>query len=476
MVAGVAGVASGMVPGRAPGGRLGRLARWASSAHLRLLVLIVVIELCLSAALLVVAANQLEVALDARDESLAVQLMDDLTDRAEEMSRAEFARSIRMELREPDSQGALIALADPRGRIVAGNIARWPPGLVAGRQVRWVELRPRSAGRPPIRYAILGKSVYGHYRLLAGHTIRRAGALYPAMAQAAFQSLLIGLPLALLGAWLAVRVIEGRVERISATTAAVAQGQLSQRVPIDGSGDSFDRLGSQVNEMLERTGALIEELRTLSDSLAHDLASPIMRLRARIEQAVVAHHGDEEWSETLAPVLVEAGRLQAMVGAALEIARAEAGLAKQQMAVHDLGELVRDIAELYEPLVEEHGRRLELAVCGDCRALVHREMLTIAISNLIDNALKYGAGDIELGVRSAEGEAHVTVADSGPGIAVENEQLALSRFGRLDNARTREGAGLGLALVQSTLRMHGARIAFQRTDERFQVEAILPLA
>lgn len=107
-------------------------------------------------------------------------------------------------------------------------------------------------------------------------------------------------------------------------------------------------------------------------------------------------------------------------------------------------QLIGDIAELYEPLVEEHGRRLELAATGHCPALVHREMLTIAISNLIDNALNYGAGDIELGVRQEGTEAHITVTDNGPGIAAQDEQLALSCFGRLDNARSREGAGLAL--------------------------------
>lgn len=453
-----------------------RLSRWARSAHVRFLLLIVVIELCLSGALLGVAANQLKAALDARDESLAAQLMDDLSDRAREMEFPEFVRSIRYQMRTPDSQGSLIGLADAQGKVIAGNLVRWPAGVDAPHQLRWLDVRHGASSQPPTRYAVVRQTVYGHYRLIAGHTMRRGVVFHPAMIQAAFQSLLIGLPLAFLGAWLAIRVIEGRVERIDATAAAVAQGQLSRRVPLDGSGDSFDKLGARVNEMLDRTGALVEELRTLSDSLAHDLRSPIMRLRVRIEQAIQIHGENEELAETLAPILHEATRLQVMLANALEIARAEAGLAKKQMVVQDLARVVSDIAELYEPLVEDHGRALALAASAPCMAMVHREILTIAISNLIDNALKYGAGTIELGVRCEGGEAQVTVTDQGPGIALQDEQLALSRFGRLDDARTREGAGLGLALVLSTLRMHGGGIRFHREPGRFQVIATMPAA
>jgi signal transduction histidine kinase len=165
-----------------------------------------------------------------------------------------------------------------------------------------------------------------------------------------------------------------------------------------------------------------------------------------------------------------------MLANALEIARVEAGLAQRQMGVHDLSRLVADIADLYEPVVEEQGRALILDLPEPCRALVHREMLTMAVSNLIDNALKYGAGAIILSVRRDGGSARLSVADHGAGITVDQESLALSRFGRLDNARSREGAGLGLALVESTVRMHGGILRFDRSEGLFCISAVLPLA
>ncbi|HEX7854565.1 MAG TPA: ATP-binding protein [Sphingobium sp.] len=452
-----------------------RLPRWAQSAHSRFLILIVVIELCLVGAMLAVVAQQFRSAIDAREESVASQLLNDLVDQSQDMSLPQFKRSILARLHSPTSRGDLIALADEDDHILTGNITQWPQHLDANGEAHWLIIRVPEVHEDR-RYAIAVQPVYTSYRLLVGHANQRSEALREAITEAALKSLLFALPLALLGAWLAVRVIEGRVERISATAAAVADGHLSRRVPLDGSGDSFDKLGERVNAMLDRIGNLVEELRVLSDSLAHDLRSPIMRLRARIDYAVSRDVPAEEWPEVLAAVGLEAERLQVMLSNALEISRAEAGLARRQMSVQDLSQLIADIADLYEPLVEEHGRSLQLDLPAPCMALVHREMLTMAVSNLIDNALKYGAGPIILSVRQEGSEAVISVIDHGPGIAEDQEQVALSRFGRLDNARSREGAGLGLALVESTVRMHGGTLSFARGDGEFRIRASIPSA
>ncbi|MET0360420.1 MAG: HAMP domain-containing sensor histidine kinase, partial [Sphingobium sp.] len=386
-----------------------------------------------------------------------------------------FRRELMQRPRTPGSRGDIMALADRDNRIVAGNLAQWPRALARNTEAAWMIIR-EPGGADQRRYAIAVQTVYGDYRLLVGHANQRSELLRDEITEAALKSLLFALPLALLGAWLAVRVIEGRVERINATAAAVAAGRLSERVVLDGSGDSFDKLGKRVNQMLDRIGSLVEELRILSDSLAHDLRSPIMRLRARIDQAISGDHADADWPDVLAGVSTEAERLQAMLSNALEISRAEAGLARRQMQVQDISLLVADIAELYEPLVEEHGRLLLVDTPAPCHALVHREMLTMAISNLIDNALKYGEGPISVTVRQENGRAIVSVSDRGVGIAPDQEQVALSRFGRLDNARSSEGAGLGLALVESTVRMHGGTLGFERRDGAFHIRADVPLA
>ena len=451
------------------------LPAWMRSAHVRFLLLIVTIELCLVCAMLVVVERQLHGAIDARDESVAVQLLNDLVDQSQDMDRPQFQRALLSRLHNPTSRGDIVALADARGRVVAGNLRQWPPHLDANGEAHWLIIRVPGLADDR-RYAIAVQPVYGRYRLLVGHANQRSEALRGAIRDAALKSLLFALPLALLGAWLAIRVIEGRVERISATAAAVAQGHLTRRVPLDGSGDSFDKLGGRVNAMLDRIGTLVEELRILSDSLAHDLRSPIMRLRARIDHAISRDVPAELWPDVLAAIGLEAERLQVMLSNALEISRAEAGLAQRQMIVQDIAQLIADIADLYEPLVEEHGRALQLDLDSPCMALAHREMLTMAVSNLIDNALKHGAGRIVLAARHEGDRAIISVADHGPGIAEDQEQVALSRFGRLDNARSREGAGLGLALVESTARMHGGTLNFEREPGRFGIRMTLPAA
>jgi signal transduction histidine kinase len=453
---------------------VGRFSPWFRSAHVRFLLLIVLIELCLVVAMLGAVARQLHNAIDARDESVASQLRDDLIDQASASTPDEFENSLASRLDGMQERGDLIALVDGMGRVTVGNIRGIPAGLRADGSAHWLLVRAAGASTQR-RYFISVTGIYGDSRLLVGHASERSEALRGAITEAALKSLFAALPLALLGAWLAIRVIEGRVERISATAAAVAEGNLSERVALDGSRDSFDKLGARVNDMLDRIGGLVEELRVLSDSLAHDLRSPIMRLRARIDTALSNPHSEAEWPEVLGAIGLEADRLQAMLSNALEISRAEAGLPRRQMAEQDLAVLIADIADLYEPLVEESGRALEVVVAEPCRALVHREMLTLAISNLIDNALKYGAGAIILSVgRTTEGEASLCVADHGPGIPQDQEQVAVSRFGRLDNARSESGAGLGLALVESTVRMHGGTLHFRRSDRRFSICAVMP--
>ncbi len=446
---------------------------WVRSAHFRFLALIVVIELCLVGAMLVLVSQQLHSAIDARDESVAIQLLTDLVDETQDTPLPRFTHDLLARVHGPTNRGDLIALADQRNRIVGGNLTQWPRPLDLSGEARWLVIHVPGTSEAR-RYAIAVQPVYGNYRLLVGHANQRSEALRDTITDAALKSLLFALPLALLGAWLTVRVIEGRVERINATAAAVADGRLSERVPLDGSGDSFDKLGARVNQMLDRIGNLVEELRILSDSLAHDLRSPIMRLRARIDNAISRDHQDQDWPEILAGVGLEAERLHLMLSNALEISRAEAGLARRQMSVQDVSGLIADITELYEPLVEEHGRSLHVDTPAPCIALVHREMLTMAISNLIDNALKYGAGPITVSVRQDGAAAVVSVSDRGNGIPQDQEQVALSRFGRLDNARSKEGAGLGLALVEATVRMHGGTLRFDRSNGEFHIRAAIP--
>lgn len=267
--------------------------------------------------------------------------------------------------------------------------------------------------------------------------------------------------LGIVGGVILSRYVARRVDRIAAVVEAAAAGDMSRRVGLRSTGgDAFDRLGARVDSMLERVERLVGELRVVTDSVGHDLRSPLMRLRSRAEQAATT--GDPAQRDAaIAGVLSEADIMLRMLSTLLEISRAEAGGAAAFQRV-DLSTLLNELGDLYAPVAEDAGATLEIALPAEPPAAlpVHRELLSQALANLIDNALKY-APETAIVLRLARlpaGETALSVADRGPGIAEAEWAGALARFGRLDAARGRPGAGLGLSLVDSVARLHGGRL------------------
>lgn len=270
-----------------------------------------------------------------------------------------------------------------------------------------------------------------------------------------------------------VHIIDRRVDRIVQTAAGVRAGDIGRRVPLDGSGDSFDQLGRAINGMLDRISGLLSELRLLTDSMAHDLRSPLTRLRARIDRAVLAQDADA-MRGALDGVSREADQLLGMLATALEISRAEAGIGRDRFAPVDLANTLTDLAELYEPLVEDASRSLALVINERPVVEAHRELLGQAISNLIDNALKYGAGRLTLFLSTDADMVIIGLSDEGLGIPEARQEEALRRFGRLDAARSEGGAGLGLSLVSAVAQLHGGTLRLIRGEGVFTVELHLP--
>jgi signal transduction histidine kinase len=254
-----------------------------------------------------------------------------------------------------------------------------------------------------------------------------------------------------------------RVRSIVIVTDRITAGDLSQRVRLRGSSDPFDRLGEQINAMLDRISALMEELRLLTDSLAHDLRSPVSRLRAAAQAA--AETGDPaDRDQQLSRVVRQADALMRILSTALEISRSEAMTGRDQFAWFDAGELAAELSEMYEPVAEEAGASLRLErPSGKLPLFGHRQLLAQAISNLIENAIRYGSSGGQIRVRAANGEDLLTmeVADHGPGIPRDRREQALRRFGRLDSSRSAEGAGLGLTLVQAIAHLHDGTVVLE---------------
>lgn len=252
-------------------------------------------------------------------------------------------------------------------------------------------------------------------------------------------------------------MISRRTHAIAETAEALAEGDFAARVPREDVGDGFDHLRRQMNMMAERIDLLVGELRGVAGSLAHDLRSPVARLSASIDTAAMHVAENDHAAEALQLARQDADALQAMLTTALELTRLESATVADRRTPTDLGAVCADIAELYEPLAEQAGIELSCKQAS-VQVMADREMLSRAFSNLIDNAIKYGGDRIEVCCRSEPGWASVTVSDNGPGIPAADRARAVERFARLDNARTRAGAGLGLAMVAAVARLHGGSL------------------
>ncbi len=362
---------------------------------------------------------------------------------------------------------SVILLTDPRGRFVAGNIADWPPNVPAPGSAT-IEIF-RIGHSQPERMRVMATRLPDGSRMLAGHVIESELRVALAMEEAMGVGMAAAIVLAALAAWAAARMIERRLEDTVATAHAVAGGDLSRRVIPNGGDDAFDALAQAVNAMLDRIALLMTELKVATDGLAHDLRSPLTRLRATLDRSL-AESRDENARVAVGRALEEGDRLLAMLDTALRISRAEAGLGRDAFVDADLAEMVRDVADMFEPLAEDRGMTIRAEGPETLVARVHRELLGQAVANLIDNALKYGAGEIT--VRVEPGPVLI-VADDGPGIPEERRDEALKRFGRLDAARTESGAGLGLSLASAVAHLHGGTLALEDNAPGLRVRLTL---
>lgn len=296
-----------------------------------------------------------------------------------------------------------------------------------------------------------------------------------AIERALLLALGLSLVLGVIGGLIVTRYVTARLGRIADTADQVAAGDLSRRVKVTGAQDTFDRLGSRVNAMLDRVERLMGELRLVTDSLGHDLRSPLARVRGRIETAQTAATPEARDAALIAAQTETDGVLR-MLTTLLEIGRSEA-MPRDRLQPADPAEILDELGELYGPVVEEAGHTFAIAEDASPAPLpLHRELLSQALINLLDNAIRHGGGAGTITLRLAEHPDGIafSVEDQGPGIAAHARGEALSRFGRLDPARSGPGAGLGLALVEAVARLHGGRVELDDNDPGLIARILIP--
>jgi signal transduction histidine kinase len=286
------------------------------------------------------------------------------------------------------------------------------------------------------------------------------------------------------GYWVSRKLL-ARIDALAETTRTIMDGDLTGRLPVTGSGDEIDRLSESLNLMLARLEQLMAGLREVSDNIAHDLKTPLNRLRNRVEQALREPYGEAAYREALERTIEEADGLIKTFNALLSIARIEAGAGGENREKLDVSALLRDVAELYEPVAEERGIELRAETDAPIFVRADRQLLGQAIANLIDNALKYGAPERSSGngsrsevevIAHAKGPiAEIVVTDRGPGVPVPDRERVLDRFVRLEASRSEPGSGLGLSLVAAVARLHGGTLRLEDNEPGLRVVLALPV-
>ena len=431
------------------------------STTARFVLLAFLLQLAVTAGALFFVQEASKRALASEQSNLVDELRDELVAAWRSGGSSELRALIHTRLSNTHGAVSVILYADSGGHPIAGNLYAWPQGVPEN--IEWKTIRLIRNGS--IREEYMGVNTIAlpdGSRLLSGHVIESSLRLARVNEEAVIAALIVGGSMALLGALTIGRALSRQVGKVASTANAVAQGQLAQRVATDGSGDAFDTLGRSINAMLDRIEALVSQLRMITDGLAHDLRSPVTRMKSVIERAILETR-DSDTLTALERVSQEAETLLHMLSSALQISRAEAGIGRDRFADTDVTAMLDDLAEVYGPLVEDNGFTLYAGSPPGLRANLHREFISQAIGNLIENALKYAVdgSKIMLSAREELGDLVLAVADDGPGIAPEQRSDALKRFGRLDPARHVAGSGLGLSLVEAIVQLHGGTLLLE---------------
>jgi signal transduction histidine kinase len=391
-----------------------------------------------------------------------------------------LAATINERVAEPGA--GLYLLLDASGRKIAGNLSTIPPEIAErgqGRIFNYQRTNDRSGGGPRLAVGEM-VPVQGGLVLVVGRDIEDQRQFALTMGQVALWS--VGL-LSLLGIGAGVlisRAVLSRIDAVSEASRKIMAGDLSRRIPVGGSGDELDRLADSLNLMLARIEELMLALREVSDNIAHDLKTPLTRLRNRAEAALRDPSGAASYRDGLVKTIEEADDLIKTFNALLLIARLEAGAVAESMSAVDPASIVSDVAELYEPVAEDAGLALAVSAPAGLTLVANRELVSQAVANLVDNAIKYSASAgasgqmVELVLKGCANNVEICVADRGPGVAPEDRKRALQRFVRLEKSRSRPGAGLGLSLVAAVARLHGGSITLEDNAPGLRAVLVLP--
>lgn len=460
-----------MSPARAPGRRRSSLILRYLVGYAATFALLVFVVLALASWTTI---GRHEEQADSAIQEEARRLRGELVGRSETQMAAVVTRSS-----ASGGRRTLYMLATERREYLAGNVPTWPD-VAEGRtnaengELQEFALPAGSAATQARGTAIVLPS--GH-RLLVARDLSEAAALRRVVIVSLLATLAVTVLLGVGGGVVLSRRLSARLEDLSRNSDAILDGDLSRRMPVSSRGDEFDALAESLNRMLDRIEQLMDGMRAVSESIAHDLRSPISRMRSRIEVALMQPPDAQAYGDVLRQTIRDVDAVLGMFNALLTIALAESGAPRERFADVDLKALAADVVETFEPVAEEAGLRLALEA-SDGPAIVRgeRQLLAQALGNLLDNAVKYvpSGGRVTVRVRPGDASTRLEVADDGPGVPAEFRARAFERFTRVETSRTTPGSGLGLSLVRAVARLHGGDVTLGDASPGLVVGIELP--
>ncbi len=406
----------------------------------------------------------------ARSVSISARLLQSYGTRP----AAELVREIDQELNDGiDSDSEIFLLTSPSGTPLAGNLSRWPDAVTPRRQLVNREVIRNgkvSSARLMIQPFPDGGTLY------VGRDLSEQRAIRDLVLHALDATAVIALVLVALGAYLFRRQLEARIADIGRTARAIGAGDLQSRITISGD-DEFARLSVDINRMLDRIEQLMDGVRHVSNAIAHDLRTPLSRVRSGLDEALRHDPTIPGLSAAARTAIESIDELILVFNKLLQIAEAESGVRTAAFSAVDLQCIVQDMSELYDAAAEESGVRLRVVTRSAVWACGDRDLLASAVASLIDNAIKYaGSGNqVDLGAYQTTGGASVVVEDDGPGVPEPELSRLPERFYRMDRARSQPGNGLGLAIVSAIASLHGGRLQLANATPGLRVSIELPL-
>ncbi|MCA6116249.1 HAMP domain-containing protein [Bradyrhizobium sp. WSM 1738] len=384
----------------------------------------------------------------------------------------------------------LYLVTTPEGKAIGGNVGALAPGVMAS--IGWSETGYRRLDEQDTadhRALVRVTELTNGFRLLVGRDLEERRRLFGIVANAAQWSLLVVIVLGIGGGIFVARRVLQRIDAMTGTTKRIMAGDLSGRLPVGRSGDELDRLAESLNAMLERIEALMTGLKEVSDNIAHDLKTPLTRLRNRAEEALARSGSEAEYRAALERTIEESDGLIRTFNALLMIARAESGQARGNMDDFDAADVAKGIHELYEPLAEDDGMTLRVKTTA-ARVHGNRELISQALANLVENAIKYGkpstviqpldpvaaarTHEVLIEARREGDRVLLSVTDHGPGIPESDRKHAVERFVRLEASRTLPGSGLGLSLASAVATLHGGELRLGDSHPGLTATLVIP--